>query len=195
MNTLNNTENWKEDEFDNEEEYDEDGQDELGEDGQSDYDPKLQKTIRRQSRLKDKDKYINHMDVDNPYRKQSSLDLSQTIKSYRMIEKTLLLELIKSKIPSSEWSIFMYILHRTRGYRNKKGFDRQLDSIPIKMFEKSTGLHKKTIYKSIQSLIDKHMIYCVINETVKGTTIFHGINYRYDTWILKHTHENIELQS
>lgn len=155
------------------------------EDVKYEIDDKINIWRKDKTKRQDKEKYYNNLDMKNPYRKESSLDISKTMKSYRWIETDLLLKLIQSKISSSEWSIFMYILHRTRGYCNSKGFYRHLDSIPIKLFEKSTGLKKPTIYRSIKSLMKKHMIYEVEEDTSRGVYVFHGINYRYDTWISK----------
>ena len=148
-------------------------------------DDKINIWRKDKTKRQDKEKYYNNLDMKNPYKKHSSLKLTETMKSYRWIETELLLKLIQSKISSSEWSVFMYILHRTRGYCNHNGFYRHLDSIPIKLFEKSTGLKKPTIYRSIKSLMNKHMIYEVEEENLRGVTLYHGINYYYDTWISK----------
>lgn len=152
-------------------------------------DDKINIWRKDKTKRQDKEQYYNNRDRENPYRESSSLDISKTMKSYRWIETELLMELIKSKITSSEWSIFMYILHRTRGYCDHNGFYKHLVGIPIRLFEKSTGLKKSTIYRSIKSLIKKRMIYEVEIDDLKGVYTSLGINWRYDTWIYKNDDE------
>ena len=119
------------------------------------------------------------LDIDNPYREGSSVDLGDLKKSFRMIETPVLLKLIKYGLSSSEWSIFMYILDRTRGHMKKDGHYRHTDSISLQDYTDNTGLSKKTIYKNLKSLGDKHIIY----EVEKGRSIITGINWRYDKWL------------
>jgi hypothetical protein len=73
----------------------------------------------------------NYLDDKNPWQKSSKIDLNETRKSFRWIETEVLLSLIHSSITGSDWSVFMYILHRTRGYCNKKKYYRHAESISI----------------------------------------------------------------
>lgn len=107
------------------------------------------------------------LDIDNPYREHSSVDLGDLKKYFRMIETPVLEKLIKYGLSGSEWSIFMYILDRTRGHMNKQGYYRHTDTISIQDYIDNTGLSKKTIYKNLKSLGDKHIIY----EVEKGRSI------------------------
>jgi predicted transcriptional regulator len=121
----------------------------------------------------------NYLDNKNPFRTLSEIDLNETRKSFRWIETEVLLSLMKSGITSSDWSVFMYILHRTRGHCNKNKYYRHSESISIEDFIENTNLSKTTVYKSMNRLKKKQMIY----EYTEGRSIMTGINFRYDTWM------------
>jgi hypothetical protein len=73
----------------------------------SSYSPEEKKKIQKQMTY-------DLLDISNPYRKMSNVHLGNISKSFRWIETEVLLELIKTKLSSSEWSVFFYILHLTR---------------------------------------------------------------------------------
>lgn len=144
------------------------------------YQKKILNLPSREERIKkDKKRTYNDLDDKNPYRDNSSLDLGEMRQHWRWIETDVLLELIKSKISSSEWSIILYILHLTRGHCNKNKYYRTIESFPMDEIEEYTGLSKSSISRSIKSLEEKHMIYKVVERGIKK----YGINFRYDTWI------------
>lgn len=125
---------------------------------------------------------ITHDNLDqfNPYRNQSNVHLGYISKSFRWIETEVLLELIKSKMSSCEWSVFFYICHLTRGYcKMKTRYYRTIYDFPIYEIVEMTGYSRTSITRSIRSLKDRHMIYEVIDRGV----VKYGINFRYDTWI------------
>lgn len=121
----------------------------------------------------------DNIDMYNPYRNQSNVHLGDISKSFRWIETEVLLELIKTKISSCEWSVFFYILHLTRGHCNRNKYYRLTHDFPINELKEMTGFSRTSINRSIKSLCDKHMIYMVVERDVKK----YGINFRYDTWI------------
>lgn len=127
----------------------------------------------------DKQMTYDNMDMSNPYRDQSNVHLGYISKSFRWIETEVLLELIKTKISSCEWSVFFYILHLTRGHCNRNKYYRLTHNFPIDELKEMTGYSRTSITRSIKSLSDKHMIYMVVERGVKK----YGINFRYDTWI------------
>lgn len=148
----------------------------------SGYKKKLQKSISSYSQEEQKkiEKQMTYdlLDSSNPYREMSNLHLGDMSKSFRWIETDVLLELIKTKLSSSEWSVFFYILHFTRGHCKNK-FYRTVDHFPMDEIIEYTGLSKSSISRSIKSLEEKHMIYEVVERGIKK----YGINFRYDTWI------------
>lgn len=124
---------------------------------------------------------FNHLDFYNPYRDLSRIDLHEEKRNWRWIETNVLKELMKSKLSGSEWSIFFSILHRTRGYCNKKsGFHNLIRDIPMTDIVSDTGMSRTTFYRTIESLMKKRIIYEVTEQRTGKTKI--GINFRYDTW-------------
>jgi len=121
----------------------------------------------------------NYVDLSNPYRKDSSLDLYDTMQEYRWIETGLLLKLIKIDLSSSDLRVFFYILNRTRGYCNKNKFYKHMESITNKDIQEYTNLTRSTVFRSLKNLKMKHIVYESLKE---GKTLI-GINYRWDTWI------------
>lgn len=128
---------------------------------------------------KNKKRTYNDLDRYNPYREDSSMDLGETKQSFRWIETVVLLQLIQSKLSSSEWSVFFYIFHLTRGHCNKNKYYRTIFNFPIDEIEEYTKLSPSSIRKSIKSLEEKHIIYRVEYRGV----VSYGINFRCDTWI------------
>ena len=127
-----------------------------------------------------KDLYYDTLDVDNPFREDSDVDLSESKNDFRWIETEALKTLMKSGLSGSEWSVFFYILHRTRGYCNKLGYYTQTEVITIEEIKEYTGLTENTVYRVLGSLKHKQMIYTV----KKGREVKTGVNFRYDTWNL-----------
>jgi len=126
-----------------------------------------------------KTKNYNNLDLKNPYRENSSLDLGEMKKSFRWIETEVLMEMIKSGMLSGEGSVFFYILHFTRGYCNKNGYYRTIEYFPIDEIMENTGLSKTTVNRSLKTLQDRQMIYKVKERGI----VKYGINFRYDTWV------------
>lgn len=128
---------------------------------------------------KNKKRTYNDLDRYNPYREDSSMDLGEMSQSFRWIETDVLLQLIQSKLSSSEWSVFFYILHLTRGHCNNNKCYRTIFNFPIDEIEEHTKLSPSSIRRSIKSLEEKHIIYRVEYRGV----VSYGINFRCDTWI------------
>jgi hypothetical protein len=123
--------------------------------------------------------YYNCLDFKNPYRDQSQLDLDEVYDNgFRRIETKVLFELMRKKLTGYEWSIFFYILHKTRGFSNMKNKFRIEEEIKIRKAIKETGLSRSSIYRVLNSLSDKKIIYSIDDNG----RIKYGINYRYDTW-------------
>ena len=146
---------------------------------QDEYKKKLPKSSPEQKKKIEKQMTYENLDISNPYRNSSSLHLGDMSKSFRWIETDVLLKLIKSKLSPSEWSVFFYILHITRGHCNRNKYYRTVDNFPIDEFVEMTGFSSSSIRRSIGSLKEKRMIYEVVE---RGITKY-GINFRYDTWI------------
>lgn len=126
----------------------------------------------------------NHLDWNNPYRRESKIDLEKEKKhGFRWIETNVLMELIKSKISGTEWSLFMYLIHMTRGYSNRtNGFRNMTRQIPISKVATDTGIPRTSVYRNLDSLNDKKMTY-VITDKYGVEKV--GVNLRYDTWNVK----------
>ena len=119
------------------------------------------------------------LDSQNPYREMSNLHLGDMRKSFRWIETDVLLQLIKTKLSSSEWSVFFYIFHLTRGHCYKNKYYRTIYDFPIDEIQEMTGLSKSTVTRSIDKLKKKQILYEVKERGIKKL----GINFRYDTWV------------
>lgn len=144
------------------------------------YQKKILNLPSREERIKkDKKRTYNDLDRYNPYREDSSMDLGEMKQSFRWIETVVLLQLIQSKLSSSEWSVFFYILHLTRGYCDKNKGYKTYEYFPIDEIEEYTKLSPSSIRRSIKSLEEKHIIYRVEYRGV----VSYGINFRCDTWI------------
>jgi DNA-binding transcriptional ArsR family regulator len=134
---------------------------------------------REEINKKNKKRIYNDLDRYNPYREDSSMDLGEMSQSFRWIETDVLLQLIQSKLSSSEWSVFFYILHLTRGHCNKNKYYKTIENIPMYEIEEYTKLSPSSIRRSIKSLEEKHIIYRVEFRGI----VSYGINFRCDTWI------------
>lgn len=135
--------------------------------------PWLNQDLPEEEREKLKKDYIyDHLDIKNPYRKDSSVNLSKEIKNFRRIETNVLLNLIKSNLNGSEFRVLFYVIHRTRG------FEKHVVKISIKDIQEYTDISKPNIYKTVTSLLNKHILY-----GKKEDNFYHlGFNFRYDTW-------------
>jgi len=140
------------------------------------YQQKLQNLPSKEEMKKyEKQSVFKNLDKDNPYRNSSSLDLGEVKKNgWRWIETDVLLGLIKTKISSSEWCVFFYIFHLTRGFKY-----RSVYNFPIEEIQKHTGLSESSVRRSIKSLLKKKMIY----QIEKRGVVYFGINFYYDTWV------------
>lgn len=58
----------------------------------------------------------------------------------------------------SELKILLYIIRQTNGWKLKNGKRKQRDRITYGQFETKTGISRRTISETIQSLITKHLI-------------------------------------
>ena len=58
----------------------------------------------------------------------------------------------------SELKILLYIIRQTNGWKLKSGKRKQRDRITYGQFETKTGISRRTISETIQSLITKHLI-------------------------------------
>lgn len=134
---------------------------------------------RKEIDKKNKKRTYNDLDRYNPFREDSSMDLGEMSQSFRWIETDVLLQLIQSKLSSSEWSVFFYILHLTRGHCNNNKCYRTIFNFPIDEIEEHTKLSPSSIRRSIKSLEEKHIIYKVDYRGI----VSYGINFRCDTWI------------
>lgn len=140
------------------------------------YQNKLQNLPSKEEIKKNEKRSVyNKLDPLNPHRGSSSLDLGEVReRGFRWIETDVLLGLIKTKISSSEWCVFFYIFHLTRGF-----YYRSVYNFPIEEIQEHTGLSKSSVRRSIKSLLQKKMIY----QIEKREVVYFGINFRYDTWV------------
>lgn len=140
-----------------------------------------ERRYERHRRIKSKRLFeYNGLDFNNPYRDESRLDLDEEYDNgFRRIETSVLFALMGKKLTGYEWSIFFYILHKTRGFSNMKNKFTIEVEMKIPRAIKETGLSRSGIYRVLNSLSDKKIIYSVNDKE----RIKYGINYRYDTWI------------
>jgi DNA-binding MarR family transcriptional regulator len=127
--------------------------------------------------------YLDYLDLKNPYRKLSKVNLTMERKNYRWIESSVLKTLMSSGITGSEWSVLFYIIHRTRGYRLSKIMKllyKPVEPIKIKEIQEWTELSTPNIYRTLKSLMKKRLIYQVGQTKDNYYTL--GVNFRYDTW-------------
>ena len=89
------------------------------------------------------------------------------------------------KLSFSELKIILYIIRQTYGWKLKNGKRKQRDRISYSLFNQKTGLSRRILSETIQSLIDKELIVLTDNtdnklhtpEQRKGKVgIFYGPN-------------------
>ena len=62
------------------------------------------------------------------------------------------------KLSFSELKIILYIIRQTYGWKLKNGKRKQRDRISYSLFNQKTGLSRRILTETIQSLIDKELI-------------------------------------
>ncbi len=81
----------------------------------------------------------------------------------------------------NELKIYLYILHKTRGFSNEKNrFCNWHTYIPVTEIVSELGIARTTVSRTLKTLREKQMIYDF--EHTKYKTKLTGLNYRYDTW-------------
>ena len=157
-----------------------DEQDKIDEESNGDDLENEENEVVEKKKKKSDGRLDNYLDDKNPWQKSSKIDLNETRKSFRWVETEVLLALTRSKITGSDWAVFMYILHKTRGHCNKNKHYRHAESISIDEIVEYTDLSKSSVYNSLNRLKKRQMIY----EYTEGRgAIKDGINFRYDTWL------------
>jgi DNA-binding MarR family transcriptional regulator len=124
----------------------------------------------------------NYLDTKNPYSNESKIDLDEEWKKgFRQIGTSVVLSLISAGLTGNEWSLYMYLHHRTWGFCNKKnGFKHVESEIPIREILEKTRIPRTTIHRSLEGLEARKMIYRVTDKKTNREKI--GVNLRFDTW-------------
>ncbi len=139
--------------------------------------------LSEDEKTKLKEEYpFDYLDVQNPYRRQSKVNLTKEKNNFRWIETEVLKSLMSSRITGSEWSVLFYIIHRTRGYRLKGKLYKPVETIKTREIQEWTELSTPNLYRTLKSLIEKRIIY-EVGCSPKGSHKL-GVNFRYDTWKL-----------
>ena len=69
-----------------------------------------------------------------------------------------LFDMYLPKLSFSELKILLYIIRQTYGWKLKNGKRKQRDRISYTLFNQKTGLSRRILSETIQSLIDKELI-------------------------------------
>lgn len=82
--------------------------------------------------------------------------------------------LMRSGLNGTEWEIIMAVLRKTYGFNKKE------DWISYTQFEKLTGKTRKTVWRSIESLVAKRILR---TKKKPGMTLY-GFNKDYSSWMV-----------
>jgi len=125
---------------------------------------------------------FDSLDQQNPYRSQSKLDLDDEYDNgFRVIETSVLINLLQKELTVNELKIFLYILHKTRGFSNEKNrFCNWHRYIPVAEIVSELGMARTTVSRTLKTLREKQMIYTF--KHTKYNVDLTGLNYRFDTW-------------
>jgi len=125
---------------------------------------------------------FNSLDQQNPFLSESKLDLDDEYDNgFRIIETSVLINLLQKDLTVNELKIFLYIFHKTRGFSNEKNkFCNWHTYIPVTDIVSDLSIARTTVSRTLKTLREKQMIYTF--EHTKYKTKLTGLNYRYDTW-------------
>lgn len=90
---------------------------------------------------------------------------------YTPIANEILQQIVNTPLLGSEFQILLFIIRKTYGFQKKE------DWISITQFQKSTGLSRPTVVKSIKNLIHRNMIF-------KTKSYDYSFNKDYEKWIV-----------
>jgi phage replication O-like protein O len=85
--------------------------------------------------------------------------------------------LVNTGLLGSEYQILFFVIRKTYGYRKKH------DRISLSQFQKSTGLSRPTIVKTLKNLTLKNIL--VKTALPYGNYAF-SFNKDYEKWVVKH---------
>ena len=112
--------------------------------------------------------------MQNPYKDFSNID-PQKEDGHREIETTILQALIHAALSGLEYSLVLFVLHKTWGWNKKE------DAIPLTQFEDATGMDRAYIVRGLKSLTKKHII-IVEHGGGRGRASVYMLNKYWDTW-------------
>ena len=112
--------------------------------------------------------------MQNPYKDFSNID-PQKEDGHREIETTILQALIHAGLSGLEYSLTLFVLHKTWGWNKKE------DAIPLTQFEDATGMDRAYIVRGLKSLTKKHII-IVEHGGGRGRASVYMLNKYWDTW-------------
>ena len=110
--------------------------------------------------------------MNNPQREHGHLQLATGAP-----DNDLLMALVRAALTATEYRIALFVLRKTWGYGKKE------DRISLSQFEKNIGIPRRTVCRSILSLVDKRIL--VTAKTLPITT--YGFNKRFNEWVVTPT--------
>lgn len=107
--------------------------------------------------------------MNNPQREHGHIQIATGA-----ADNDLIMALVRAPLTATEYKIALFVLRKTWGYGKKE------DRISLSQFEKNIGLPRRTVCRSIVSLVDKRIL--VTAKTLPITT--YGFNKRFNDWVV-----------
>lgn len=93
---------------------------------------------------------------------------------YTKIANQIIERLITTPLTGSEWSICMFVIRKTYGYKKK------LDAISLSQFQKSCLLSRQTVVNGLNRLVKSNIL-----VKVEGRITIYGFQKDYERWLVK----------